>query len=243
MNDVFLNAEGMILYNWQIELHKNPEMITNGNLYCKNVEIPIKKTEFCNNCNHKTHQDCMNRLFTHWKSKPEKKCYVNESEENGCKYAEFMDIIVKNRRKIGTLDELKIFLNKNKDIIKYLDSRHLHCIITTYMELTKDDREKMICATITSFHFYQKFSNFFEGQNKISAGSGYRIRGGEFFRKQIPYILDVVRRDDILHRIFCSMNAWNVIYPNTILNKIANILIKNKQIREWRAFKLMFDYY
>ena len=241
-NEIFIDAEGMELYNWQIILHNKPELICKGQLNIESCN-QMKKTELCCNPFHKTHQDCMHRLFTHWKSKPEKQYAVNKDEETGCKFAEFMNIIVKNRRKTGTLEELKIFLNENIEIIKYLDSRHLHCIITSFMNLSTDDNEQAICAAITSFHFYQKFTNFFEGNNEIKVGTGYMFKGGEFFRKQLPYIINVIKKNDLLHRIFCSVNAWNVIYPNTVLNKIAKILIKQKQFREWRAFKLLFDYY
>ena len=248
MSNVVIGTEGMKLYDWQIYVHRNPSIICNFDVnYNEQYNIYRNwsfnnKSELCKCVNHKCHFDCLNRLCTHWKSKPEKNW--DKSNDEGCKYAELIDIIVLNRRKKVGLNELKFFLTNNIEIIKWLDWRHLNSIVQSYNQYSKNNDELAICAIIDTFHMYQKFENHFSGGNvRGCATSLYNFRSGEWFCAKIKTMMKVIEKDDILHRIFCAINAWNVLYNTSLLNKIV-INIKNQRYkREKNNIRFLFNHY
>jgi hypothetical protein len=235
---MYIEIDGIKLEEWHICLHAHPEMLNEKKFYFHET---ITKTNLCTCENHKTHYDCLDRLRTHWKSKPEKK--YDKSLDSGCKFAMFMEIIVGNRRKTMKLNHLKNFLNENIEILRWLDWRHLHCIVQSYNELSNDPQELAICALIDSFHMFQKFGNYFCGDIKGNACSLYRFHGGEYFRKKTKYILNIVAKDTLLFKVFCSANAWNVIFEETIMHKIAVKLANDKREGEWKNYKNLFIHY
>jgi hypothetical protein len=235
----YIIIDGSKIEGWQMKLHSKPELL---NLKKFRIDENFtEKSSFCTCENHKTHFDCLDRLRTHWKSKPEKR--YDNSIDSGCKFAEFMDIIVLNRRKSKSLQDLKNFLNENIEILRWLDWRHLHCIVQSFNDLSRDTEELAICAVIDSFHMFQKFGNYFSGNEKGVACSGYRFRGGEFFRKKICYIINILSKNELLFKVFCAANAWNVLYENTVMHKVAVRLAHQRRQGEWNSYKQLFINY
>jgi len=240
----YFDSEGLKMDRDQILLHSRPDIIGEGVFSLGNHQLELTKTNLCICDHHKSHKDCLERLCTHWKSKLDNK--HDKSLDNGCKFATFMDIIIGNRRGYHSLDELKDFLLNNIEILKWLDWRHLNCIVQSYNKLSKDENELHIVAVLNSFHFFQKFGNYFTGTVRSNHCSSYSFRGGEFLSAVLPSIIRIVSKDDLLYRVFCSINAWNIISSDSIMHKVAIRISKQRtgrQRSEWKALKKTFMFY
>jgi hypothetical protein len=134
---------------------------------------------------------------------------------------------------LNNFKEFKSFLKEHLVFFeKYLDIRHLICIIDTYTDYG-NDREKYIASIINMFAFEERMVNVMDihfnnitPRNYQNAFTKYSFGSGDALRNFFNRMNKIISDDEILHRLFKAICRWIILYNTTNLH---NILTKTHE--------------